>query len=181
MEFDFNYLATFLSLFYGLAIMHALTCISSYIQNYKKITDYWVWWIWAIYLVIGSCAMWTGIFNRWSNIVIWENYYTLYLTIHSSLIYISFSIFFNSFNLLDNTNLESQYYKSKKAFFIFFGLALFMKVFGQIVILNGTLFKEIFSIIQCIIFISLAFIDIKKIHATLSVLSLLLLLLSIFN
>ena len=85
--------------------MHALTCISSYIQNYKKITDYWVWWIWAIYLVIGSCAMWMGVFNRWSNIVIWENYYTLYLTIHSSVIYISFSIFFNSFNLLEGYDM----------------------------------------------------------------------------
>ena len=180
MQFDFNYLATFLSLFYGLAIMHALTCISSYIQNYKKITNYLTWWIWAIYLLIGSCAMWMGQFERWNDITPWKDYYTLYLTIHSSLIYISFSIYFDSFDLLDRTSLEYQYYKNKKPFFIFFGMALFMKVFAQIVILDSTFFYEKFAIIQCIVFISLAFISSKKVHLVLAIMSLLLLLASIF-
>ena len=181
MNFDFNYLATFLSLFYGLAIMQALTCISSYVQNYKRITDYWVWWIWAIYLIIGSCAMWMGQFERWHNIVPWKDYYTLYLTIHASLIYISFSTYFDSFDLLDNTSLESQYFKNQKPFFIFFGMALFMKIFAQLFILDSTLFYEKFAIIQCAVFILLAFINSKKIHAILAVMSLLLLLLSILS
>jgi hypothetical protein len=37
MEISFNYVATFVSLIYGLSIAHALTCIAEYLQNYKQI------------------------------------------------------------------------------------------------------------------------------------------------
>ena len=179
MQFDFNYLATFLSLFYGLAIMHALTCISSYIQNYKKISNYWVWWIWAIYLIIVSCALWMSLFERWGNLPNWERYYTVYLTLHSSLIYLLFSIFFDDFNTLKNASLEEQYYKNKKFFFIFLTVAIVAKIAGKLIV-DGSI-NMYFNTLQIFIFIFLAFSNNRKMHFILGLLSFLFLVMSVFR
>tara|TARA_B100000959_G_C14559074_1_gene450910 strand:- start:60 stop:602 length:543 start_codon:yes stop_codon:yes gene_type:complete len=179
MQFDFNYLATFLSLFYGLAIMHALTCISSYIHNYKKISNYWVWWMWAIYLIIVSCALWMGLYERWGNLPDWERYYTVYLTLHSSLIYLLFSIFFDDFNALKNASLEEQYYKNKKFFFIFLTVAILAKIVGKLIV-SGSI-NMYFNILQISIFIFLAFSNNRKMHFILSLLSFLFLVMSVFK
>ena len=50
MEISFSYIATFISLVYGLALAHALSCIAEYIQHFKEIKHYCVWWIWALFL-----------------------------------------------------------------------------------------------------------------------------------
>ena len=62
MEISFTHISTFLSLIYGLALAHALSCIAEFIQNYKEIKHYWVWWTWAIYLLFQF--LFTAIFLR---------------------------------------------------------------------------------------------------------------------
>ena len=117
MNIDFNYIATFLSLFYGLAIMKALGCMSTYIQNFKKLNNYWLWWLWAFSLIVISCAVWINLINTWSEIQVFERYYFPLLAFYSSLLYFVFDIFFDNFNDLDNKDLKLQYFKNKKPFF----------------------------------------------------------------
>ena len=179
MEFNFNYLATFLSLFYGLAIMHALTCISSYIANYKKITSYFVWWIWAIYLIIISCALWMSLFQSWGSVTPWERHYTVYLTIHSSIIYLIFSVYFDDFNALGNISLEDRFYKNKKPFFILLSVALTGKIFGKLMI--GGHINEYFNIIQIVCFVILSLSDNKTMHLFLGCASFIVLIMSVFK
>ena len=52
MEISFSYIITFISLIYGLALAHSLSCIAEYIQHWKQIKHYWVWWFWAIFLIL---------------------------------------------------------------------------------------------------------------------------------
>ena len=102
MEIDFSFIATFLSLFFGLAIMNALACISSYIQNFKKLENYWLWWIWALCLITLTSALWWNLFDIWADIKVWERYYFLFLTFYSALLYLIFDIFFDNYKYLDN-------------------------------------------------------------------------------
>ena len=173
MEIDFSYIATFLSLFFGLAIMNALGSISSYIQNFKKLKNYWLWWLWAICLIVLSCALWWNLFDTWAEIKVWERYYFPFLAFYSGLLYLVFDIFFDNFKDLDNKDLKFQYNKNKKPFFLLITLLFLLKnlaeYFVQVQIINKESSESFVPILfQSSMFIILAFSDNKYIHTVLS-------------
>ena len=72
MEISFSYVITFISLIYGLAIAHALSCSAEYIQRWKEIKQYWVWWFWAIWLLMLSVGFWISFYTFYSKIETWN-------------------------------------------------------------------------------------------------------------
>ena len=97
MEISFSYIITFISLIYGLALAHSLSCIAEYIQHWKQIKHYWVWWFWAMYLLLLSVGFWWSIYAIWSQTEVWEITDFVFLTAQSSLFYLTFYIPFMLF------------------------------------------------------------------------------------
>ena len=84
MEISFSYIITFISLIYGLALAHSLSCIAEYIQHWKQIKHYWVWWFWAIFLILLSVGFWISIYAFYSKIEKWVVADFFFLTFQSA-------------------------------------------------------------------------------------------------
>ena len=186
MEIDFSFIATFLSLFFGLAIMNALGCISSYIQNFKKLENYWLWWIWAFQLMVICCALWFNLFDTWADIKVWKRYYFPFLAFYSAILYLVFDIFFDNFKDLDNKDLKLQYYKNKKSFFLLMTLLFSLKQLGEYFVQSHIIRDESSQAIIPILFTSsmfiiLAYTNNKYIQGVLSLIFLFFLVLGAFN
>lgn len=117
MEISFNYVATFVSLIYGLAMAHALTCIAEYLQNNKRIKNYWVWWVWALFLLLLSNGFWISLYNIWHDLDSWKVSYVVFITFESCLFYLMYYIFFNHLKDMSDSDLRKDYYKNKTFFF----------------------------------------------------------------
>jgi len=169
MEISFSYISTFISLVYGLALAHALSCIAEYIQHYKEIKHYWVWWIWSIFLLMLSIGFWWSIYVFWSKMVIWEISYFAYITLQSCLFYLMFYIYFDHFHELKEKDLEIHFYKYKTPFFVLLSFQfLLMMVFPPIIFTDFN-FTEIgpniiFPLILSILIFSFAFINNKRMN-----------------
>jgi hypothetical protein len=124
MEISFNYVATFVSLIYGLSMAHALTCIAEYLQNYKQIKHYWVWWVWVIFLLLLSNGFWISLYHIWHDLESWKVAYIVFITFESCLFYLMYYIFFNHLKDMKNNNLREDYYKNKTLFFSLLVVAL---------------------------------------------------------
>ena len=169
MEISFSYIITFISLIYGLALAHSLSCIAEYIQNWKQIKHYWVWWFWALFLLCLSVGFWISIYAYYSNTDEWVIAHFFFLTFQSALFYLTYYIFFNRYKELYNNNLELEYYKYKKIFFILLSLQFILMFFGHGMLTNkdtvSMLFIKNFPIfIYSIILIVLAYINNKTVH-----------------
>ncbi len=169
MEISFSYIATFISLIYGLALAHSLSCISEFIQHWKEIKHYWVWWFWAIFLLLLSVGFWVSIYAFYSTIEKWVISEFAFLTLQSCLFYLTFYIFFNHYNELENKNIELEYYKYKHIFFILLSLQSILMFFGHNILATDKSFTTILIqnspiIIQTIFLIMLAFINNKTLH-----------------
>jgi hypothetical protein len=170
MEVSFLYIATFISLIYGLALAHALSCISEYVQNWSKIKHYWVWWIWAMFLLLLSVGFWWSIYAFWNKTELWKFANFAFLTLQSSLFYLTYYIFFNHFNELEDKNLESEYYRYKKIFFILLPLQFILMFFGHDYLANNATFRSMFNrhffvVVQSLAMLFLAFVNNKIVHA----------------
>ena len=124
MEISFNYVATFVSLIYGLAMAHALTCIAEYLQNNKQIKNYWVWWVWALFLLLLSNGFWISLYNIWHDLDAWKVSYIVFITFESCLFYLMYYIFFNHLKDMSNNDLRKDYYKNKTFFFSLLTVAI---------------------------------------------------------
>ena len=174
MEISFSYIIKFIALIYGLSLAHSLSCIAEYIQNWKKIKHYWVWWIWAIYLICLSAGFWITIYAYYGTREVWVIGHFFFLTFQSALFYLTYYIFFNRFHELENNDLELEYYKYKKIFFLLLAIQFLMMFIGHTILATNfslavILRYNIFPLIYSIIFISLAFLNNKIIHKTFAV------------
>ena len=184
MEISFSYIATFISLIYGLALAHCLSCIAEYIQHWNKIKHYWVWWIWTIFLLLLSVGFWVSIYAFYSKIDKWLMSDFVFLTFQSCLFYLTFYIFFNHYNELENQDLELEYYKYKKIFFILLSIQLVLMFFGHNILATDKSITTILSqnfpiLIQSFILIILALVNNKIVHGVVAISFLLLFLLQI--
>ena len=169
MEISFSYIITFISLIYGLALAHSLSCIAEYIQHWKEIKHYWVWWFWAIFLICLSVGFWISIYAFYSKIEEWVVADFFFLTFQSALFYLTYYIFFNRFSELENNNLELEYFKYKKIFFLLLTLQFILMFFGHSILATeksmSTIFMQNFPIfIYSICLTILAFINNKTVH-----------------
>ena len=173
MEIPFPYISTFISLIFGFAIMHAFSCISTYIQNIKKIQSYWVWWVWTLFVLMISCAIWWNIFDTWSHVVIWKPYYFLYLVFFSCVLYLLFFVHFDFFIELDDGDLEKQFYSNKKPFFLLLSLQFLLLLIGSDIVLSNfslqTISDHRFSLLFCGLFVFLGYSNNRIIHAVCSI------------
>ena len=117
MEISFTYIITFISLIYGLALAHALSCIAEYIQYRDKIKQYWVWWLWAIILLLLSLGFWVSIYMTWKDVAIPMRGF-LAIVLQSSLFYLTIYLFFNHISEMEKKDLNHEYYKYKKIMFL---------------------------------------------------------------
>ena len=184
MEISFTYIITFISLIYGLALAHSLSCISEYIQHWKQIKHYWVWWFWAMYLLLLSVGFWWSIYAMWNQTEVWEITDFVFLTAQSSLFYLTFYIFFNHFNELENNNLEFEYYKYKNIFFILLPIQFILMFVGHSFLATEKSMTEILLenmpiFPQIIILIILAVTNNKIVHGFFAVVFILLFIVAI--
>ena len=168
MKIDFSHIVTFISLIFGFSLMHAITVLTTYIQNSNKIKFNLIWIIWAINTIVVLVATWWRIFRRWSTIEIWYPYYFFYLVLLSFLLAIIFFIRFDKFDELDKGNLEKQFFESKKPFFIGFSTIYIFIALGQEIVF-GTINLEVIKdktplLIQGFLMFCLAFINHKIVH-----------------
>ena len=117
MELPISIIITFISLIYGLALAHALSCIAEYIQYKDKIKQYWVWWLWAVMLLLLSIGFWVSIYMTWKDVIIPMRGF-LSIFVQSSLFYLTIYLFFNHINEMEKKDLEYIYYKYKKIMFL---------------------------------------------------------------
>ena len=117
MELPLSIIITFISLIYGLALAHALSCIAEYIQYRDKIKQYWVWWLWAIILLLLSIGFWVSIYITWKDVAIPMRGF-LAIVLQSSLFYLTIFLFFNHINEMEKKDLNHEYYKYKKIMFL---------------------------------------------------------------
>ena len=184
MQLDFNYIATFVSLIYGLALAHGLSCIAELLQNYSKIKSYWVWWIWAIYLLLLSNGFWVSIYNIWYKLDEWTMAYVVFITFEACLFYLCYYIFFNHLDEMDKKDLEYDYYKNKRYFFLILSLAIFCMLNLSEVLINEYTFTEKIKHTPPIVplsLIPLAFTNNKKAHAIIGLSNLIIFLMQIFQ
>tara|TARA_Y100000590_G_scaffold407899_1_gene498590 strand:- start:1625 stop:2191 length:567 start_codon:yes stop_codon:yes gene_type:complete len=169
MEISFSYVITFISLIYGLALAHGLSCIAEYIQRWKEIKQYWVWWFWAIWLLMLSVGFWISIYSFYSKIDTWNVIYVFFLTLQASLFYLNYYIFFNHYDEMENGDLEIEFYKYKKPYYFLVIIQLNLMFFGTNLLTTDKMFLEIFKmnipiVAYSIILTYLAFSNNKKIH-----------------
>ena len=168
MEISFSHISTFISLIFGFAIIHAITCISTYIQNINKMKFDIIWTMWSLVIMLFSTAIWWRIFRRWSIIEIWYPYYFIYLVLLSLLVALIFFIRFDKFDELDEGNLEKQFYKTKKPFFIMLSILFACIALGKDIVLGtinlNTIQNSFPLLIQGLIVLLLAFINHRMIH-----------------
>tara|TARA_B100000959_G_scaffold213504_1_gene224642 strand:- start:164 stop:727 length:564 start_codon:yes stop_codon:yes gene_type:complete len=175
MILDFTYIATFISLIYGLALAHGLSCIAELLQNYKKIKNYWVWWIWAAFLLLLSNGFWVSIYNIWHELEQWKMAYVVFITFEGCLFYLCYYIFFNHINEIEKKDLEYDYYKNKRFFFLILSISIFCMLNLSEVIINEYTFIEKLKSqppIVALTLIPLAFSENKKLHASIGLFNL---------
>ena len=108
---------TFSSLIYGLALAHSLSCIAQYIQNKNEIKQYWVWWVWAIIILLLSIGFWVSTYISWKDANIPMKGFVAIVT-QSSIFYLSCYLFFNHISEMTKKDLEYEYFKYKRITFI---------------------------------------------------------------
>ncbi len=128
MDISFGYIITFVSLVYGLALTHALSCIAELIQNRSKLQNYWLWWIWAAWFLLLALGFWVSVYSYWHDCVEWSLLKFAFVTLQACLFYFCFYLFFNRAGEINN-NLVEGFNKNKRLVFILIGLLFFMMFF----------------------------------------------------
>ncbi len=169
MEISFSYITTFISLIYGLALAHSLKCIAEYIQNWASIKHFWVWWFWSVFILLLSVGFWWSLNGFYSQNPIKEISTFAFLTFQASSFYLMFFIFFNRYQELISKDLEIEFFKYKKYFFILLSVQFIMMFHINIYITSEIKLIDIIRQngilnIQCLILFLLSFINNKLVH-----------------
>ena len=183
MDISFNYIATFVSLIYGLALTHALTCIAEYIQNIDKIKNYWVWWMWALFLLLLSNGFWVSIYYIWSKIDQWEMVYVVFISFEACLFYLMYYFFFNHLKELKENDLRKEYYKNSRYFFTLLTIAMLCMInLSEVITGEFSLLESFKTRLPVIAMCSMILIFTKnhKLHGFFSIILTIMFLLNIF-
>ena len=127
MNISFDYIILFVSLIYGLALTHALSCIAELIQHKGKYKNSWIWWIWTVWFFLLSQGFWVSVYSLWHDCVNWTLFKFSFISLQASLFYFSFYLFFNKRHEIEN-DLEASFNKNKRIVFILIGV-LFLLMF----------------------------------------------------
>ena len=181
MELPISIIITFISLIYGLALAHALSCIAEYIQYKDKIKQYWVWWLWAIMLLLLSIGFWVSIYMSWKDVMIPMRGFVS-IVFQSSIFYLTIYLFFNHINEMEKKDLEYIYYKYKKIMFLLL-LVQYSIIFVGFDLIKDNLYLNdvIFNVLNHSTFLDyilnpflwmilLAFINNRKFHSIMGIL-----------
>jgi len=125
MEISFGYIITFISLIYGLALTHALSCVAELIQNRNKLQNFWLWWIWAVWFLLLALGFWVSVYSYWHDYEVWSLMKFGFVTIQACLFYFCFYLFFNRQHEINN-NLEEGFNNNKRLVFVLVGLLFFL-------------------------------------------------------
>ncbi len=133
MNIPISIILTFISLIYGLALAHALSCIAEYIQYKKSLKQYWLWWVWATVIMFLSIGFWVSIYVSWSEVGIPMRGFVL-IVIQSFLFYLTIFIFFNHIREMKIKDLKYIFFKYKKYVFLllFFQYLIIFKGFDLV-------------------------------------------------
>ena len=173
MKVPFSYIITFISLIYGLAIAHGLSCIGEYLHQYKKLKHYWLWWVWAILLLIISINFWWSLYTLWfpkESLTIMQ---FTFIALESFLFYLLFKIFFYNYNELGVKDLKKQYYKNHISFFSIMTIKFFLMFNVTLMMVYGHSLYETLILappLLIILPIILAFTKKPRIHEVITVL-----------
>ncbi|MDG2426325.1 MAG: hypothetical protein P8M07_07060, partial [Flavobacteriales bacterium] len=113
MDISFGYIITFVSLIYGLALTHALSCVAEIIQNRNKIQNYWLWWIWAVWFILLAIGFWVSVYSYWHDCEEWSMMQFSFVTLQACMFYFCFYMFFNRADEINNS-LEEGFNKNKR-------------------------------------------------------------------
>ena len=125
MNIPFDYIILFVSLIYGLALTHALSCIVELIQNKSKWKNYWLWWIWAIWFLLLSQGFWVSIYSYWHDCTSWTLFQFTFVTFQACIFYFCYYLFFNKLGEIGE-NLEKSFNDNKRIVFLFVGALFFL-------------------------------------------------------
>ncbi len=173
MKIPFTYIITFISLIYGLAIAHGLSCIADYLQQYKKLKHYWLWWVWAILLLLLSINFWYSLYTLWSPKENLGAIQFTFIALESFLFFLLFRIFFDYYNELEIKDLKIQYYKNHVKFFIILTIKFFLMFnITMMIVYNHSLYETLMlaPLILLILPITLAITKKHRIHEVITVL-----------
>ena len=127
MNISFDFIFLFVSLIYGLALTHALSCIAELIQHKGKYKNALIWWIWAVWFFLLSQGFWVSIYAYWHDCTNWSLFKFSFVSLQASLYYFCFYLFFNRRNEIED-DLEQSFNKNKRIVFLLIGL-LFLLMF----------------------------------------------------
>ena len=173
MKIPFPYIITFISLIYGLAIAHGLACIAEYIQQYNKLKNYWLWWVWAILLLAISINFWYSLYTLWSPKESLSAMQFTFIAFESFLFYLLFRIFFDHYSELEVKDLKKQYYKNHVSFFSIVAIIFFLMFYVTLMIVhNHSLYETMMLAPPILIIFSvvLAITKKRRIHEVITVL-----------
>ena len=125
MNIPFDYIILFVSLIYGLALTHALSCIAELIQNKNQWENYWLWWIWAIWFLLLSQGFWVSIYAYWHDCTSWSLFQFSFVTLQACLFYFCYYLFFNKHKEIGG-DLEQSFNHNKRIVFLLVGLLFFL-------------------------------------------------------
>jgi len=124
MNISFDFIFLFVSLIYGLALTHALSCIAELIQHKGKYKNALIWWIWAVWFFLLSQGFWVSIYAYWHDCTNWSLFKFSFVSLQASLYYFCFYLFFNRRNEIED-DLEKSFNKNKRIVFILIGVLFF--------------------------------------------------------
>ena len=127
MGVSFEFITLFVSVIYGLAVTHALTCMAGYFRRRSSIIHDWLFWMWAFWFFLLSLGFWVSVHSLWHECSDWTFFRFFFVSLQACLFYFTFAMFFNHPDEIEN-NLKLGFESNKKAVFLLTG-ALFLLMF----------------------------------------------------
>ena len=127
MGVSFEFITLFVSVIYGLAVTHALTCMAGYFQRRSSMIHDWLFWMWAFWFFLLSLGFWVSVHSLWHECSDWTFFRFFFVSLQACFFYFTFAMFFNHPDEIEN-NLKLSFESNKKAVFLLTG-ALFLLMF----------------------------------------------------
>ena len=127
MGVSFEFITLFVSVIYGLAVTHALTCMAGYLQRRSSMIHDWLFWMWAFWFFLLSLGFWLSVHSLWYECSDWTFFRFFFISLQACLFYFTFALFFNHPDEIEH-NLRVGFESNKKGVFILTG-ALFLLMF----------------------------------------------------
>lgn len=114
-----SYLATFVSLVYGLGVANVLAHLASLIKRGRKADWYWVHTVWSLYLMLMMASFWWTLQN-WAAVphIGYLSYLSLLLI--PSLLFIASDLLFPERGTGAEVDLRAHFYSIRRPFFLLF-------------------------------------------------------------